>query len=58
MLRFISIRVLQAIPVLIIMSMITFAIIQAPPGDYGDYVRNQMILQGRSEEHTSELQSR
>ena len=48
MLRFISIRVLQAIPVLIIMSMITFAIIQAPPGDYGDYVRNQMILQGNA----------
>ncbi len=48
MLRFVTIRVLQAIPVLIIMSMITFAIIQAPPGDYGDYVRNQMILQGNA----------
>jgi peptide/nickel transport system permease protein len=48
MLRFVGIRVLQAIPVLIIMSMITFAIIQAPPGDYGDYVRNQMILQGNA----------
>jgi peptide/nickel transport system permease protein len=48
MLRFVTIRILQAIPVLIIMSMITFAIIQAPPGDYGDYVRNQMILQGNA----------
>ena len=48
MLRFVGIRVLQAIPVLIIMSMITFAIIQAPPGDYGDYVRNMMILQGNA----------
>jgi peptide/nickel transport system permease protein len=48
MLRFLSVRVLQSIPVLIIMSMITFAIIQAPPGDYGDYVRNMMILQGNA----------
>ena len=48
MLRFVIIRVLQAIPVLLIMSMITFAIIQAPPGDYGDYVRNMMILQGNA----------
>ncbi len=48
MLRFVGIRILQAIPVLIIMSMITFAIIQAPPGDYGDYIRNQMILQGNA----------
>ena len=48
MLRFLTIRILSAIPVLIIMSMITFAIIQAPPGDYGDYVRNMMILQGNA----------
>jgi peptide/nickel transport system permease protein len=48
MLRFLTVRVLQSIPVLIIMSMITFAIIQAPPGDYGDYVRNMMILQGNA----------
>lgn len=48
MLRFLAVRVLQAIPVLIIMSMITFVIIQAPPGDYGDYVRNMMILQGNA----------
>lgn len=48
MLRFVAFRVLQAIPVLIIMSMITFAIIQAPPGDYGDYVRSMMITQGNA----------
>ena len=48
MLRFLVIRVLQAIPVLLIMSMITFAIIQAPPGDYGDYVRQMMIVQGNA----------
>ena len=38
MLRFLGVRVLQAIPVLLVMSMITFVIIQAPPGDYGDYI--------------------
>ncbi len=46
MLRFLGIRLLQAIPVLLVMSMITFAIIQAPPGDYGDFIRTNMIVQG------------
>jgi peptide/nickel transport system permease protein len=48
MLRFLVIRVLQAIPVLFIMSIITFIIIQAPPGDYGDFVRQMMIVQGNA----------
>ena len=30
---------LPSIPVLFVLSMVTFAIIQAPPGDYGDYIR-------------------
>jgi peptide/nickel transport system permease protein len=46
MLRFLVIRILQAIPVLFIMSVITFVLIQAPPGDYGDFVRSNMISQG------------
>ena len=48
MLRFLAIRLLQAIPVLIVMSIITFAIIQAPPGDYGDFIRTNMITQGNA----------
>ncbi len=48
MLRFLTIRILQAIPVLLVMSMITFAIIQAPPGDYGDFIRTNMITQGNA----------
>ena len=48
MLRFIAVRLLQAIPVLIVMSIITFAIIQAPPGDYGDFIRTNMIVQGNA----------
>lgn len=46
MIRFLGLRILQAIPVLVIMSMITFAIIQAPPGDYGDFIKSNMIAQG------------
>jgi len=46
MLRFLIGRILAAIPVLLILSMVTFAIIKAPPGDYGDYLREQMMNQG------------
>jgi peptide/nickel transport system permease protein len=46
MLRFLGFRLMQAIPVLMIMSIITFAIIQAPPGDYADFIRSNMISQG------------
>jgi peptide/nickel transport system permease protein len=55
MLRFLAIRILQAIPVLFIMSVITFIIIQAPPGDYGDYVRNMAILQGSATIEAADL---
>lgn len=48
MLRFLAVRLLQAIPVLIVMSVITFIIIQAPPGDYGDFIRTNMIVQGNA----------
>lgn len=48
MLRFVGIRILQAIPVLIVMSIITFTIIQAPPGDYADFIRTNMITQGNA----------
>ena len=48
MLRYLLVRLGQAIPVLIVMSIITFAIIQAPPGDYGDFIRTNMITQGNA----------
>ncbi len=48
MLRFLLIRVLQSIPVLFAMSVITFVIIQAPPGDYADFIRSNMITQGNA----------
>ncbi len=46
MLRFLARRILATIPVLLVLSLITFAIIKAPPGDYGDYIRAQMMNQG------------
>ena len=48
MLRFLAIRLAQSVPVLIVMSIITFIIIQAPPGDYGDFIRTNMITQGNA----------
>jgi peptide/nickel transport system permease protein len=48
MLRFLGLRILQSIPVLLVMSVITFIIIQAPPGDYGDFIRTNMIVQGNA----------
>ena len=50
MLRFLGVRLLQAIPVLLVMSIITFAIIQAPPGDYGDFIKSNMMTQGNATE--------
>lgn len=54
MLRFLGLRLLQAIPVLIVMSIITFIIIQAPPGDYGDFIRTNMIIQGNASVEAAE----
>ncbi len=48
MLRFLAIRLGQAIPVLFVMSIITFIIIQAPPGDYADFLRTNLITQGNA----------
>ncbi|WP_395814604.1 ABC transporter permease [Devosia sp.] len=48
MLRFLVVRLLQAIPVLLVMSIITFIVIQAPPGDYADFLRTNMITQGNA----------
>jgi peptide/nickel transport system permease protein len=48
MLRFLALRIMSAIPVLFVMSVLTFIIIQAPPGDYADYIRSQMLFQGNA----------
>jgi peptide/nickel transport system permease protein len=50
-------RVLGAIPLLILLSVVTFAIIQAPPGDYADYIRSMLINQGGVQPDLAEAQA-
>jgi peptide/nickel transport system permease protein len=57
MLRFIAMRLLAAIPILALLSVVTFAIIQAPPGDYGDYIRSMAINQGGATADEAEAQA-
>jgi peptide/nickel transport system permease protein len=57
MLRFLTMRVLGAIPLLILLSVVTFAIIQAPPGDYADYIRSMLINQGGVQPDLAEAQA-
>ena len=57
MLRFLVIRVLGAIPLLFLLSVVTFAIIPAPPGDYGDYIRSMLINQGGATMEEAERQA-
>lgn len=56
-LRFLIMRILAALPVLLILSVVTFAIIQAPPGDYGDYIRSMLINQGGATAEEAEIQA-
>lgn len=58
MLRFLLVRIASAIPVLIILSIATFAIIKAPPGDYSDYIRSQMINQGGASFEAADAQAK
>jgi peptide/nickel transport system permease protein len=46
MLRFILSRILAAIPVLLILSIVTFGIIKSQPGDYADYLKAMLMTQG------------
>jgi peptide/nickel transport system permease protein len=57
MLRFLLTRTGSAIPVLFILSVVTFAIIQAPPGDYADYIRSQLMNQGGASFEQAEAQA-
>lgn len=57
MFRFLVMRVLAAIPVLFVLSIVTFAIIHAPPGDYGDFIRAQLMNQGGASSVVAEAQA-
>lgn len=57
MLRFIASRILAAIPVLLILSVVTFGIIKAQPGDYADYLKSMLISQGNVPEADAQAQA-
>lgn len=57
MFRFLAVRVLGALPLLLLLSVVTFSIIQAPPGDYGDYIRSMLINQGGATQEQAQEQA-
>ena len=57
MLRFILMRILAAIPVLVVLSIVTFIIIKSQPGDYGDYIRSMLMNQGHATYAAAEAQA-
>lgn len=57
MLRFIVFRILAAVPILVILSIITFMIIQAPPGDYADVIKMDAISRAGASEEAAEAQA-
>ena len=48
MLRYLAYRILSAIPVLFVMTIITFFIIHSTPGDYADFVGSMLRSQGHA----------
>ena len=57
MIRFIATRVGAAIPVLLILSVVTFGIIKAQPGDYADYLKSQLMSQGNMSNADAQAQA-
>lgn len=57
MLRFLATRILAAIPVLLVLSVVTFAIIKAQPGDYADYLKSMLMSQGNVPEEDAQKQA-
>jgi len=46
MLRFLFVRILSAIPILVVLSVVTFGIIKSQPGDYADFLKAMLMSQG------------
>ena len=57
MFRFLLTRVLSAIPILIVLSVATFGIIKAQPGDYGDYLKSMLMSQGHVSDVDAQMQA-
>jgi peptide/nickel transport system permease protein len=57
MLRFVATRILAALPVLLILSIVTFGIIKAQPGDYADYLKSMLMSQGNVSDQDAQRQA-
>ena len=57
MFRFVGMRILAAIPVLLILSIVTFGIIKSQPGDYADYLKSMLMSQGNVPEDKAQEQA-
>jgi peptide/nickel transport system permease protein len=50
-------RILAAIPLLLVLSIVTFGIIKAQPGDYGDYLKSMLMSQGHVSDVDAQMQA-
>jgi peptide/nickel transport system permease protein len=50
-------RILAAIPVLLVLSVVTFGIIKAQPGDYADYLKSMLMSQGNVSDDAAQAQA-
>ena len=57
MLRFLVTRILSAIPILLLLSVVTFIIIKAQPGDYADYIKAMLMSQGGATDAAAQQQA-
>ncbi len=57
MLRFITIRILSAIPILFVLSLVTFIVIKSHSGDYSDYIRSSLMNQGGASFEAADAQA-
>jgi peptide/nickel transport system permease protein len=57
MARFLLSRILSAIPLLLLLSIVTFAIIKAVPGDYADYLKAMLMSQGGATQDMAQQQA-
>jgi alpha-galactoside transport system permease protein len=57
MLRYVFFRILAAIPILFVLSVVTFGIIKAHPGDYSDYIRSSLMNQGGASFEAADAQA-
>jgi len=57
LLRFLATRILAAIPLLLLLSVVTFIIIKAQPGDYADYIKAMLMSQGGATDEMAQRQA-